>query len=60
MVSGSGEDRRGQPPGDLNDGSKDATYKKYRIIRKIMTVLSESINQMKDMEEQYSGDIVTQ
>ena len=23
----------------LNDGSKDATYKKYRIIRKIMTVL---------------------
>ena len=44
----------------LNDGSKDATYKKYRIIRKIMTVLSESINRMKDMEEQYSGDIVTQ
>ena len=43
----------------LNDGSKDATYK-YRIIRKIMTVLSESINRMKDMEEQYSGDIVTQ
>ena len=42
----------------LNDGSKDA--KKYRIIRKIMTVLSESINRMKDMEEQYSGDIVTQ
>ena len=23
----------------LNDGSKDDTYKKYRIIRKIMTVL---------------------
>ena len=42
----------------LNDGSKDATYK--RIIRKIMTVLSESINRMKDMEEQSFGDIVTQ
>ena len=34
--------------------------KKYRIIRKIMTVLSESINRMKDMEEQSFGDIVTQ
>ena len=32
----------------LNDGSKD------------MTVLSESINRMKDMEEQSFGDIVTQ
>lgn len=44
----------------LNDGSKDATYKKIQNYQKIMTVLSESINRMKDMEEQYSGDIVTQ
>lgn len=44
----------------LNDGSKDATYQKIQNYQKIMTVLSESINRMKDMEEQYSGDIVTQ
>lgn len=32
----------------LNDGSKDATYKKIQNLQKIMTVLSESINRMKD------------
>ncbi len=44
----------------LNDGSKDGTYEKIRKYQKNMTVLSESTNRMKDMEELSSEDIIMQ